>query len=149
MPESILMRKIPILILLILVALASLTSCADPVPDVTLVAPSTADATQEPEADTPTPEPPPTATLEPQAAVVNGQPISMAEYEQQVARYEASMVAAGQDLSTEEGKQALAQGRQWVLDLMIEQTLIEQSAAEQGIAISDETLDSNNCRVAE
>lgn len=135
------MRKSPTLILLTLIVLGILTSCADPVPDVTQIAPSTSTTTQEPEENTPTPEPPPTATLEPQAAIVNGKPISLEEYERQVARYEASMVAAGQDLGSDEGKQALAQGRQWVLDLMVEQLLIEQSAAEQGISISDETLD--------
>ena len=48
-------------------------------------------------------------------------------------RYEASMIAAGQDTSTEEGKTALAMGRQRVLDLMVEQTLIEQAAAAEGI----------------
>ncbi len=135
------MRRSVTLILLTLIALVILTSCADPVPDVTLDAPKTSTATQEPEVNTPTTEPPPTATTEPQAAIVNGKPISLAEYERQVARYEASMLTAGQDLDTEEGKQALAQGRQWVLDLMIEQTLIEQAAAKQGIMISDETLD--------
>ena len=135
------MRKNVTSILLTLVVLIVLTSCADPVPDVTQIPPQTPVITQEPEDNTPTAEAPPTATLEPQAAVVNGKPISLAEYERQVARYEASMVAAGQDLNTDEGKQALAQGRQWVLDLMIEQALIEQSAAGQGISISDETLD--------
>jgi len=135
------MRRSVTLILLTLIALVILASCADPVPDVTPDAPKTSTATQEPEVNTPTTEPPPTATTEPQAAIVNGKPISLAEYERQVARYEASMLTAGQDLDTEEGKQALAQGRQWVLDLMIEQTLIEQAAAKQGIMISDETLD--------
>jgi parvulin-like peptidyl-prolyl isomerase len=130
------------IILLTLVFLVIFTACTDPVPDVTQNPPPTQETTQEPEDNTPTAEPLPTATLEPMAAVVNGKPILLAEFERQVARYEASMVAAGQDLNTEEGKQALAQGRQWVLDLMIEQALIEQSAEEQNITISDETLDS-------
>jgi parvulin-like peptidyl-prolyl isomerase len=138
------MKKIVTIILLTLAALVILTSCADPVPDVTQIPPQTPIATQEePEAsNTPTAEAPPTSTQEPQAAVVNGKSISLAEFERQVARYEASMVASGQDLNTEEGKQALDQGRQWVLDLMIEQVLIEQAAAEQDISIDDETLDS-------
>lgn len=136
------MRKSVTFILLTLVAFVILTSCADPVPDVTQIPPQTPKTTQESAENTPTTEPSPTDTVEPLAAVVNGKSISLAEYERQVARYEASMVAAGQDLNTEEGKQALTQGRQWVLDLMIEQALIEQSAAELGITISDETLDS-------
>jgi peptidyl-prolyl cis-trans isomerase C len=135
------MRKSVTLILLILVSHLMLTSCADPIPDVTQAPQETPVVTQEPDENTPTAEPTPTATTEPYAAVVNGTPILLAEFERQVARYEASMVAAGQDLTTEEGKQSLAQGRQWVLDLMIEQALIEQSAAEQGISVSDETLD--------
>ena len=138
------MRKCATLFLLTLMVIVVLVSCADPVPDVTQIATQTLTATQEPvvETDTPTVEVPPTATVEPQAALVNGKPISLVEYERQVARYEASMVAAGQDLDTDEGKNALAQGRKWVLDLMIEQALIEQFAAEQGVDISDEALDS-------
>jgi parvulin-like peptidyl-prolyl isomerase len=135
------MRKSATLILLMIFTIVILTSCADPIPDVTQIPPQTPIITQEPDANTPVVESTPTATLEPQAAIVNGKPISLAEYERQVARYESSMVAAGQDLNTEEGKLALEQGRQWVLDLMIEQTLIEQSAAEQGVTINDETLD--------
>ena len=51
------------------------------------------------------------------------------------------MVAAGQDLTTDEGKAALEMGRQWVLDLMVEQMLIEQSATAEGIVASDEDVD--------
>lgn len=90
--------------------------------------------------ETPPPAPPATETTEPQAALVNGQPISLAEYERQVGRYEASIVAAGQDPLTQEGQQALSQGRQWVLDMMIEQMLIEQRAAQEGITVSDEEV---------
>ena len=50
------------------------------------------------------------------------------------------MVAAGENLDQPEGQAAAAQGRQWVLDLMIEQLLIEQAAAEQGVTVTDEEL---------
>ena len=83
----------------------------------------------------------PTNTTEPLAAVVNGDPISLADYESQVARYEASMVAAGQDPSTPEGQNALAQARQWVLDLLIEQKLIEQKAVQEGITVTDADIE--------
>lgn len=137
------MRKSATIILLCAACIMLLASCADPVPDVIPIAQPTSSAREEegPADETPTAELPPTATLEPQAAVVNGKAISLAEFERQVARYEASMVAAGQDLDSEEGKLALAQGRQWVLDLMIEQALIEQAASAQGVTVNDETLD--------
>ncbi len=80
---------------------------------------------------------PPTPTPEPLAAIVNGTPILLADYERQVALYEASMGNAGQDTTTEEGQQALAEARRWVLDRMIEQVLIEQAAAQAGITVDD------------
>jgi parvulin-like peptidyl-prolyl isomerase len=92
------------------------------------------------ETATSAPEPTATPTTEPVAALVNGTSISLEAYEHQVSRYEASMVAAGEDLDKPEGKEALAQGRQWVLNLMIEQVLIEQAAAEEGITVTDDEL---------
>ena len=92
---------------------------------------------------TSTPEPPtltPSPTPEPQAALVNGQPILLADYERQIARYEASMIAAGEILTTTEGQVMLAQGREWVLDMMIDQVLIEAAANQAGIAVSDEEV---------
>lgn len=126
------------------------TACGDPAPDPNPAAPATESETSggdaegtpadDAEAATPTPEPTPTATMEPVAAIVNGTPIPLASYEHQVSRYEASMVAAGEDLDKPEGQQAAAQGRQWVLDLMIEQVLIEQAAAEEGVTVTDDEL---------
>lgn len=126
------------------------TACGDPAQDPNPAAPVTEsetsgeDAEETPaddaEAATPTPEPTPTATTEPVAAIVNGTPIPLASYEHQVSRYEASMVAAGEDLDKPEGQQAAAQGRRWVLDLMIEQVLIEQAAAEEGVTVTDDEL---------
>lgn len=83
----------------------------------------------------------PTATPTPLAALVNGEPISLAEYERQIARYEASMTASGQDPGTAEGQAELAQGREWVLDLMIEQRLIAQAARESGMTVSVAEVD--------
>ena len=112
---------------LVLIGLLVLSACSDvAAPTVFQVTPlpPTSTSTSTPEPPTPTPSP----TPEPQAALVNGQPILLADYERQVARYEASMTAAGQDPSTPEGKEALAQGRDWVLEMMIDQVLIEQAA---------------------
>jgi parvulin-like peptidyl-prolyl isomerase len=135
---------------LLLVLLPVLAACTVPAPgsgpvvgEPTSVPVSTVDPADEPSgtAGTATPPPAPTATSEPLAALVNGHAITLAEYELQVARYEASMVAAGEDPDTPEGKEALAQGRRWVLDLMLEQILIEQQAALEGLIVTDGEVD--------
>ena len=51
------------------------------------------------------------------------------------------MAGQGFDLESEDGKARLAQMRRQVLDSMIEQVLIEQAAAQEGAAISEEELD--------
>jgi parvulin-like peptidyl-prolyl isomerase len=84
-------------------------------------------------ATVPTPE-------QPLAARVNGQPISLADYEKQVAQFEAALSDQGLDLSGEEGQAALAQIRPQVLEAMINQLLTEQAATREGIAISDEEV---------
>lgn len=105
----------------------------------------TSTATQEvaPPPATPTvTEPSPTATPEqPLAAIVNGQPIFLADYQEETARFEAAMAGQGFDLESEDGKARLAQMRRQVLDSMIEQVLIMQAAAQEGVAISDEELE--------
>jgi len=72
---------------------------------------------------------------------VNGQPIFLADYQEEVARFEAAMAEQGFDLESEDGKARLAQMRRQVLDSMIEQVLIAQAAAQEGVAISEEELD--------
>ncbi len=86
-------------------------------------------------APTPTPE-------QSLAARVNGQPILLTDYEKQVAQFEAALSDQELDLSSEEGQAALAQVRRQVLEAMINQLLTEQAAAREGIAISDEELES-------
>jgi parvulin-like peptidyl-prolyl isomerase len=73
--------------------------------------------------------------------MVNGQPILLADYQKQVARFEAAMAGQGFDLEGEEGEARLAQMRRQVLDSMIEQVLIEQAAAQEGVVISEEELE--------
>jgi parvulin-like peptidyl-prolyl isomerase len=134
------MRNVKSGLWLVLMGMLALCACNDiAVPTVFQVTPlpPTSTSTSTPEPPTPTPSP----TPEPQAALVNGQPILLADYERQVARYEASMVAAGQDPTTPEGKEALAQGLDWVLDVMIDQVLIEQAALQAGIVVDDEKLE--------
>jgi parvulin-like peptidyl-prolyl isomerase len=106
---------------------------APPPPTVTVVEPSpTATATK----------PSPTTTSErPLAALVNGQPILLADYQEETARFEAAMAGQGFDLESEDGKAMLAQMCRQVLDSMIEQVLIRQAAAKEGVAISEEELE--------
>jgi parvulin-like peptidyl-prolyl isomerase len=86
--------------------------------------------------------PSPTATSEqPLAALVNGQPIFLADYQEETARFETAMAGQGLDLESEDGKAMLAQMRRQVLDSMIEQLLIEQAAAQEGMVISEEELE--------
>ncbi len=86
--------------------------------------------------------PSPTPSSErPLAAMVNGQPIPLADYQEETARFEAAMAGQGFDLESEDGKARLAQMRRQVLDSMIEQVLIEQAAAQEGVTISEEELE--------
>jgi parvulin-like peptidyl-prolyl isomerase len=65
------------------------------------------------------------------AAEVNGEPITLAELEQQVALFEAGTTAEAADREALIGT---------VLERLIEQKLIEQAAAEMEIVISDEQI---------
>lgn len=100
-------------------------------------------ATALPAAPQATAPPTETATPEPLAALVNGEPLLLSEFERQVASYEASMAAAGQDMSTAEGQASLARDRDWVLDRLIEQALIAQAARRAGVTVSMEEVDAN------
>lgn len=85
----------------------------------------------------PTPVPPTPTPEEPMAATVNGEPIYLAEYEETLARYGQS-----QSLLPPSGSAAddAASLRARVLDLLIERTLIEQAAAENGIEVTPEMV---------
>jgi len=82
----------------------------------------------------PTEVPLPTPTPE-RAALVNGQPILLKEYEEELARYELATAELGIDPDKNENGY-----RDPVLYALIERELIRQAAAEQGITISPDTL---------
>jgi parvulin-like peptidyl-prolyl isomerase len=94
---------------------------------------------------TPTPGPTPTRVLsasgEPIAARVNGVPIYLRDYQQQAAEWETAFVTQNANLDDQEKQAMLAQGRRQVLNVMIEQALIEQAAAREGVNISDQELE--------
>jgi parvulin-like peptidyl-prolyl isomerase len=132
---------------MVVVALCAVTACSVAPAPSTLEVPSssssnalTTAAPADPAATpllvvdaSPTPEPP-------LAARANGQPIYLADYERQLGRYQASLSAQGIDPNSPEGQEQLAQQRDWILNVMIEQVLTEQAAAAAGVTITDEEV---------
>lgn len=84
---------------------------------------------------TATPIPPTPTPTAPMAAMVNEQPIFLAAYEQELARYESGSAELG-GLPGTDG----ADYRSLVLDVLIEKTLIAQAAAQRGIVVTDEAV---------
>jgi len=110
------------LILVWLILIITLTSCSG-----SADSPPTGTATPVPPTRTPFP---PSPTPIPTAAVVNGELITLAAYQEELARYQA---AFNRDLTEED--------RQIVLQDMIYQTLLAQGAAAEGFQVSEEELD--------
>ncbi len=88
------------------------------------------------------PAAPEALSSEPIAARVNGVAVSLAEFNKQVAAAEAFLRSQGTDLNSADGRERSKQLRQQVLDQLIEQVLIEQSAIEMGLKLSEAQLDS-------
>ncbi len=140
-----LIKKNPYLLnLLLLLALISLAACADgdsagqgsfsPDAGPAEAGMQTPVPTALPAA-TPTAQPLPTPT--PQlAALVNGQPILLSEYDQELARYKLAEAELGIDPGINEGDYNTL-----VFEALIERELIQQAAAVQGITVSPETID--------
>jgi peptidyl-prolyl cis-trans isomerase C len=77
---------------------------------------------------TPTPFPP-SPTPEPLAASVNGEEISLAEYQSELARYHASQPSSDANAAYDNGAR--------VLDDLIDQVLLAQGARENGFTVDD------------
>jgi parvulin-like peptidyl-prolyl isomerase len=71
----------------------------------------------------------PSPTTPPLAALVNGDPITLAEYQAELGRYQA---ASGTELATED--------QQRVFDELVDQLLLEQAAYESGFALDEAGL---------
>jgi len=84
----------------------------------------------------PTAVPPSPTPTEPMAAQVNGQPIFLAAYERELARYEQALVGLSATPDADS-----VNYRALVLDTLIERELIAQAAAEQGIVILPDTVE--------
>ncbi len=87
---------------------------------------------------TPKPAPAiPTVTPAPEiVATVNGQPITRDQFERELARWNAGRAALG--LGEADGA-----AKQKVLDLLVEQELIRQTAAAQGVTASDDEVNAS------
>jgi parvulin-like peptidyl-prolyl isomerase len=75
------------------------------------------------------------------AAVVNGQEIGMAAFQREVEKRQAALAQRGVNLNTPQGQAQLEQEKQLALDNMIDDVLVMQDAAKQGISISDAEID--------
>ncbi|HKZ86370.1 MAG TPA: peptidylprolyl isomerase [Anaerolineae bacterium] len=110
-------------------------------------APAATNATEPPAAPAqivPTPLPASTApapTEAPAIARVNGEPIALSSYQNQVAQFEAALIAQGVDPNSADGQAQLAAVREQVLSGMIDQLLLEQEARRKGIGVSDADLE--------
>ena len=75
------------------------------------------------------------------AAIVNGEPIMLADFQAQAFDTQRFFVEQGLDPNTEEGQAQLKALRKQVIDDMINQRLIEQFAAEQNITVDEAAID--------
>jgi parvulin-like peptidyl-prolyl isomerase len=73
-------------------------------------------------------------------AVVNGEPIALADFQRQAFDTQRFYVEQGLDPNTEDGQRQLLYLRKQVLDDMINQVLIAQAAKEMGITATDEEV---------
>lgn len=109
----------------LLVAAIFLAGCgrpAEPTPNPTL---------QSPSATPPTPSP----TPEPLAALVNDEPILMADFEDELYRFEAAQTTSGIDLAT------LGDYQSQVLQALIDRRLLAQGALAIGGEVDDPSID--------
>lgn len=91
----------------------------------------------------PTPVPPTPTPTEPLAALVNGQPIYLADYERELARYEQAQAGLGLPVEGEVNHRAL------VLEALVETELINQAAATNGITVTSELVEARLVELVE
>jgi hypothetical protein len=82
---------------------------------------------------TPTPSPTPTVTPLPMAVSINGEGITMVEFNAEVARYQQAQVGLGNTVSLETATQAVSND-------LIDATLLAQGAAAGGFTVDDAAL---------
>ena len=115
------MKPPRILLLSLLMAMAGLSSCLSAVP-----------TTASPQVSA-TSTPPPTLTSVPMAIQVNGSGITQAEFEGELARFQAAQTTLGNSVPQEEATRR-------VQDDLINQLLLEQGSREAGYTVDDALL---------
>jgi parvulin-like peptidyl-prolyl isomerase len=125
------------------------TTMNTPLPSATMASPTATQSSVLPVA-TPTvrlPDPTPTAPAN-TAALVNGKPIPLPDFEVQV---EQAMSYLKQqpnfDSNSQEGQAAISQLRRQVLSWMIDQAVIEQTAAREGVSVSEDQVQAEITRL--
>lgn len=118
-------------VMVCMVGLAACKATPTPSPAPTVVV-STATHTPQPASATPLPTPTPTLTPEPLAALVNGEPITLAEYDKEMARCRAGLASVNANPDECAAR---------VLQSLIEQAVVEQSATANGLTVSEGEVD--------
>ncbi len=144
-PHALKAGRVVLGLVLALVLLLAGCNTARPAPAATVApAPPPTNTSSPPPTEIP---PAPTPTLgnsqdgRPLAARVNGQPIFLDAYEKQVTQFDQALTQEGLKLEGEEGKAQLTQIRENVLMGLVKQSLIEQAAKADGIAVTDEEVE--------
>jgi len=112
-------------VFLILLPLLGLCACGNTIGNVVLPMPSVS----------PSQIPTPTVTPIPPAIIVNGEEISQAEFEAELARYQQAQTSLGKTVSPETA-------RQTVVNDMVDTLLLAQGASAYGYTVDDATLQS-------
>jgi len=118
------------LVACVFVLLLLMTACGGEAPPTTVADP--ASATDAPPAATQTPTVAPTEAL---AALVNGEAITLAQFETEVGRQTTQLAALGVMPADQTAFEST------VLNSLIDQMLIEQAATVQGLSVSDADVD--------
>jgi peptidyl-prolyl cis-trans isomerase C len=124
--------SLPKIALWLLVGALLIAACGA-VTEVPTPASATPPPSPAPPTGTPTPVLP-TPTPVPLAARVNGEEITQAEFEEELARFQAASEQGGETSETE------PEARQRVLDELVDQVLLAQSAREAGFSLTDNEL---------
>lgn len=81
------------------------------------------------------------------AAIVNGEKISISDYEAALETIKASYQQQGIDLESEQGKELMEQLKQQTLDNLIGQKLLQQEAIKKDYEISDEEINESKQQI--
>ncbi len=121
-------------LLLILIVAWLLSACKGETTSIPTILPSDALPTSTLPTDRPTEtSAPPTSTPEPLKAIVNGAPLTLAEFEAELARFLAAQTESGTNLATEEAAD-------WVLNSLIDTILLAQAAAQAGFVVDEASV---------